>query len=370
VYYSEKLKQFTYGLASIPETPTTAEMLVKIEPDVAKKSFQTIHNFIHQYRHTMLDYRVTKKNASEIKIFQDLVTITEQMLSDLVDGKSLFDELPYTQENGTLSRSRSPTVAERGRKEGSGTPLSPRSPEKKIKQPTSPRYAALEDSSSGNEKEMSQARAIKSKLDDENTRLRKEIKIMQQKIEEKEKLLRQFKLKLAKSLSYRQRKTRHVRQVQKKLVNERFNIRNIEDLDKPMGAPFDPRNRSSTLETPRASSDAGYDASTSPLSSPRNNPSMKDEYSFDASTWSIEEESSRSDSQRSKPSESSESLSSSRKDVSPQPTPDRKGSSGTKMVSPSSKLLDRVRTTPAPVSGGSSPKTPSSERKSTTTVEK
>jgi hypothetical protein len=87
-------------------------MLVKIEPDVAKKSFQTIHNFIHQYRHTMLDYRVTKKNASEIKIFQDLVTITEQMLSDLVDGKSLFDELPYTQENGSLSRSRSPTVAE------------------------------------------------------------------------------------------------------------------------------------------------------------------------------------------------------------------------------------------------------------------
>lgn len=192
---------------------------------------------------------------------------------------------------------------------------------------------------------------------------------MQQKIEEKEKLLRQFKLKLAKSLAYRQRKTRHVRLVQKRLVNDRFNIRNIDDLEKPIGIPFDPRNRSSTLETPRASSDAGYDASTSPLSSPRNNASMKDEYSFDASTWSVEEESSRSDSQRSRPSESSESLSSSRKDVSPQRTPDRKGSSG-KMASPSSKLLDRVRTTPAPISGGSSPKTPSNERKSTTTVEK
>lgn len=223
------------------------------------------------------------------------------------------------------------------------------------------------------EKELSQARAIKSKLDDENTRLRKEIKSMQQKIEEKEKLLRQFKLKLAKSLAYRQRKTRHVRQVQKRLVNERFNIRNIEDLDKPLSAPFDPRNRSSTLETPRASSDAGYDASTSPLSSPRNNASIKDEYSFDASTWSVEEESSRSDSQRSKPSESSESLSSSRKDVSPQRGSDRKSSSGTKLVSPSSKVLDRVRTTPAPVvpsPGSSSPKTPGNERKSTTTVEK
>jgi len=228
------------------------------------------------------------------------------------------------------------------------------------------------------EKELSQARAIKTQLDDENTRLRKEIKLMQQKIEEKEKLLRQFKLKLAKSIAYRQRKTRHVRQVQKRLVNERFNIRNIDDLNsKPLIFNFaaDLRNRSSTLETPRASSDAGYDAS-SPLSSPRNNSSMKDEYSFDASTWSVEEDSSRSDSQRSKPLESSDSLSTSWRDVSPQ-QPDRKGSTNTTSSSsssskntPGSRLLDRVRTTPAPISGNNSPKTPTNERKSATTVEK
>ncbi len=44
-------------------------------------------------------------------------------------------------------------LSRRGRKDGpSSQPLSPRSPEKKIKQPTSPRFAALEDSSSGNGK--------------------------------------------------------------------------------------------------------------------------------------------------------------------------------------------------------------------------
>jgi len=59
----------------------------------------------------MLEYRVTKKNASEIKIFQDLVNLTEQMLAELVDGVSLFDVLPYIQEN-PITRSRSPTVSE------------------------------------------------------------------------------------------------------------------------------------------------------------------------------------------------------------------------------------------------------------------